>query len=160
MVKNVIARQSVERQVAALEDMPTAGLRAEWLRLYQFEPPKRLSRKTLQLVVAWRIQEQAYGGLSAWAKRRLAGIAKDIEAGTPIRPDRASRLRPGARLVREWHGEIHTVTATDAGFEWRGQTWRSLSVIAREITGSAVVGAPVLRIDICDASEASRRARS
>lgn len=49
---------------------------------------------------------------------------------------RIERLKPGAKLVREWQGESHRITVLEEGFEWRGERWRSLSVIAREITGA------------------------
>jgi hypothetical protein len=58
-----------------------------------------------------------------------------MERDGDVTRDRVARLKPGATLVREWHGEEHTVVVTEDGFEWRGLHWRSLSAIAREITG-------------------------
>jgi hypothetical protein len=86
------------------------------------------------LGVAWKIQEQVYGGLSGATKRRLAELATTLERDGDVRRGRVTLLRPGARLVREWRGEIHSVTVQENGFEWQGRRWRSLSVIAREIT--------------------------
>ena len=127
--------EKIEAQLAALDELSYRELRAEWLRWYQIEPPARLSRHLLLLGVGWKIQEWAYGGLSTAAKRRLATLAKTLDQGGQIRPDPKRRLRPGARLVREWHGRTHTVTVVEGGFEWQGKVWRSLSSVAREITG-------------------------
>jgi hypothetical protein len=87
------------------------------------------------LGVAWKIQEQAYGGLGAATKRRLADLAKSMERDGDVTRNRVARLKPGAKLIREWRGETHTVVVLDDGFQWKGSQWRSLSVIAREITG-------------------------
>jgi hypothetical protein len=87
------------------------------------------------LGVAWKIQEQAYGGLGAATKRRVADLAKTLERDGDVTRSRVARVRPGAKLVREWRGETHTVIVREDGFEWKGRHWRSLSVVAREITG-------------------------
>lgn len=125
----------VAAQLAALETMTNEQLRSEWLRSYSVEPPIRLSRSVLLLGVGWKIQERAYGGLSAATKRRLETLAKTLHEGREIKASPKAKLREGTRLIREWHGETHAVTVTGRGFEWRGTMWRSLSVIAREITG-------------------------
>jgi len=115
--------------------MDYASLRAEWRRLYRANPPRKVTRNLLLLAVACKIQEQAFGGLGAATRRRLAELAQTLERGGDVTRSRVARLRPGAKLVREWHGKTHTVTVCEDGFEWRGRHWRSLSVIAREITG-------------------------
>jgi hypothetical protein len=125
----------VAAKLQAIERMDYATLREEWRRLYRAQAPKRVSRKLLMMGVAWKIQEQAYGGLSATAKRRLAELAKTLDRGGDVTRDRVARLRPGATLVREWRGKTHRVIVLEDSFEWNGTRWRSLSVIAREITG-------------------------
>jgi hypothetical protein len=125
----------IAAKLQALEQMDHAALRAEWRRLYRAHPPKRVARNLLMLAVAWKIQEQAYGGLVAATRRRVAELAATLEQDGDVTRNRVARLKPGARLVREWRGETHTVIVLEEGFEWRGHTWRSLSVIAREITG-------------------------
>ncbi len=122
-------------RLQALEQMDYATLSSEWRRLYRSPAPKRVARDLLMLGVAWKIQEQAYGGLGARTKRRLADMAKVMDRDGDVTRNRVARLKPGAKLVREWHGKTHTVTVIDEGFEWKGRHWRSLSVIAREITG-------------------------
>ncbi len=126
---------AVAVKLQALAEMNYDALRAEWRRLYRAPPPKRVSRDLLMLGVAWKVQERAYGGLGAATKRRLADLAKTMERNGDVTRNRVARLKPGARLVREWRGEVHTVIVLEDGFEWRGTQWRSLSAIAREITG-------------------------
>ena len=127
--------EAVATRLQALEQMDYAALQAEWRRLYRAQPPKRVARDLLMLGVGWKIQEQAFGGLGAVTKRRLAGLAKTMERDGDITRNRVARLKPGAKLVREWGGKTHTVVVVDDGFEWRDRHWRSLSAIAREITG-------------------------
>ncbi len=128
--------ERVSERLEALEKMAYAALRAEWRRLYRSAPPKRVARDLLMLGVAWKIQEQAYGGLGAATKRRLADLARVMKRDGDVTRDRVAHLKPGAKLVREWHGKTHTVVVTEDGFDWRGSRWRSLSAIAREITGT------------------------
>jgi hypothetical protein len=124
----------VTARLRALKQMDCAALREEWRRLYRVQPPNRVGRDLLMLGVAWKIQEQVYGGLSAAIKRRLVELATTLEQDGDVRRGRITLLRAGAKLVREWRGETHTVTVQEDGFEWQGRRWRSLSVIAREIT--------------------------
>jgi hypothetical protein len=125
----------VTARLQTLEQMDYAALRSEWRRLYRAPAPSRVARDLLMLGVAWKIQEQAHGGLNAATKRRLADLAKSMERDGDVTRNRVARLKPGAKLVREWRGNTHTVTVIDEGFEWKGRHWRSLSAIAGEITG-------------------------
>jgi hypothetical protein len=123
-------------QLDALTGLETAKLRAEWRRLYRSLPPKGLSRDLLIRAVAYKLQERAFGGLSKTTLRKLQALAKtlDTEGERALAP-RVS-LRCGAKLVREWGGETHSVLVLDEGFEYRGKRYRSLSEIARSITGA------------------------
>jgi len=125
----------VAGKLQALDSMDPAALRAEWRRLYRAHPPKHVTRDLLMLGIGWKLQEQAYGGLGAATRRRIADLAATLERDGDVKRTRIASLKPGAKLVREWRGETHTVTVCEDGFEWRGRHWRSLSVIAREITG-------------------------
>lgn len=127
---------SASDKLAALEEMDANDLRAEWRRLYRAQPPARMTRDLLKLGVAWKIQEQAYGGYKATTKRQLAELTGSLERTGDVTRSRVARLKPGARLAREWGGRTHTVTVLDDGFDWNGERWRSLSAIAREITGA------------------------
>ncbi len=109
------------------------GLRG---RLYRSNPPLHIRRDLLVLAIAWKLQERIYGGLTVAQKRRLAGIAEELKKGGDLSAGPEIRLKPGLRLVREWRGETHDVLVLEDGFEWNGQRRRSLSAIAREITGT------------------------
>lgn len=124
------------KEVAALRAASHAELRLAWRRLYKKYPPKFLNRDLLELGVAWKVQERAFGGHSTATRRQLYALADALEAKADIARSRRIELRPGAKLVREWRGETHEVTVLADGFSWRGQQWRSLSLIAREITGT------------------------
>ncbi|MFV0369508.1 MAG: DUF2924 domain-containing protein [Hyphomicrobiaceae bacterium] len=122
--------------LTALADMNAADLRNEWARYFRARPPCRLSRDLLKLGVAWKLQERAFGGLSKATKRQIAELTQTMATKADLTRPRAVTLRSGARLIREWNGETHEVLVVEDGFLWRGKTWRSLSVIAREITGT------------------------
>jgi hypothetical protein len=102
--------------------------------------PAKASRELLIYCLAYRIQQKAYGGLSATAQQRLRSIAKPHtrELGPAKRP--AVRLAPGTRLIRQWHEQRHEVTVLEHGFAYRGHHYGSLSAIARVICGSHCSG--------------------
>lgn len=129
-------RSPLAAQLAALSEMDAPELRAEWRRLFRSYPPKLLRRDLLQLGVAWMLQELALGGLSAATKRQLAELSRTIASKSDLAKARTMILKPGARLVRDWGGETHEILVVEDGFVWRGKTWCSLSVIAREMTGT------------------------
>ena len=123
-------------QLAALSEMDASDLRVEWRRLYRSHPPKKLSRDLLELGVSWKLQERVLGGLSAATKRQLDELARTMATKSDLAKARKVTLKPGAQLVGAWGGETHGVLVVDDGFQWRGTTWRSLSAIAREMTGT------------------------
>jgi hypothetical protein len=110
-------------------------LRREWRRLYHNEPP-RISRDLLILGIAYRLQEIEHGGLGKATLRKLRTLAKTLRTTGRVGPTPGLSLKPGARLVREWHGRTHTVTVTEDGFEHAGISYPSLSTIAKKITGT------------------------
>lgn len=146
-VRNGDGVKEVEAAVAGLAQMHVADLRVEWRRLYRTEPPKKLRRDTLQLAVAWKLQARVLGGLSAAASRHLAELAAVIADGSDLPKARQVSLKPGARLVRHWGGETHEIVVTEHGFVWRERSWRSLSVIARQITGARWSGPRFFGLD-------------
>ena len=127
----------------ALSRLPTLDigeLRQQWRGLYKTQAPANLSRELLLRAVAYRMQEVALGGLRPAWQRQLHQIAqqpKRTEATTiRARPE----LKPGTRLMREWQGRTYDVLVLDDGFCWQNTHYRSLSAIARKITGTAWSG--------------------
>jgi Protein of unknown function (DUF2924) len=127
----------VLRQIALLRDAPTADLKQHWRELFGKEPPP-FSRPFLQNRLAYRIQEVAYGGLQPESVARLEAMGERLDGGNiTLRRIRADdRPIAGTRLVREHHGIEHVVTVLNHGFEYDGRPYRSLSAIARAITGT------------------------
>ncbi|MHA1560319.1 MAG: DUF2924 domain-containing protein [Alphaproteobacteria bacterium] len=130
------ASADLSAQLAALKHLDAASLRAEWRRLYRSHPPQHIRRDLLVLAIAWKLQERVLGGLTDAQKRRLAGLAEELRKNGDLSGSPSIRVKPGSRLVREWQGETHEVLVLEDGFEWNGQRCRSLSAIAREITGA------------------------
>jgi len=118
------------KDVAVLDTRERDALIAAWRRTIKTPPPKGISRRLLVQMLTYEAQVQQRGGLKPAVRRRLAHWA----AGRPQAP--SPRLRPGARLVREWNGVSHVVDVTEAGLVWRGRRYRSLSAVARAITGT------------------------
>jgi len=125
----------VSDRLAVLAELSLADLRLEWRRLFRADPP-RLSRDIMIRAVAHRLQESAHGGASKVTRRRLMTLAAEFETGGTIAPPPGPKIKPGSRLVREWHGRTHTVCVTQDGFEFQGKFYRSLTKIARNITGA------------------------
>jgi hypothetical protein len=123
-------------QIGVLKSMPVTGLKARWRELFDTEPPP-YNRRFLESRLAYRIQELVYGGLKAETLERLAALAQQVD-GAPAKRARSAQDRPiaGTRLVREWHGIEHCATVQDDGYEYQGRPYKSLSAIARVITGT------------------------
>jgi hypothetical protein len=122
----------VELKAAAAKDLKT-----RWRELFDTEPPP-YNRRFLESRLAYRLQELAYGGLSADANRRLKAAAANLPSKGTRANKRTAGDRPisGTRLIREWKGVEHQVTVRDADFEYQGRPFKSLSAIARTITGT------------------------
>jgi len=129
------ADQKISAQLAELTTLGLPSLRSEWRRLLRREPP-RLSRDQMMRVIAYRIQEIAFGGLPIAVERRLAKLTDAFESQGRIIAPPLPKVKPGARLVREWRGRTHVVSVVDGGFEYGGKTFPSLTAIAVEITGA------------------------
>ena len=128
-------RSSRPAQLPAPDGASPDELRREWRRLFCSEPP-RFSRDLLIRGISYRLQEIEHGGLNKSTRRKLKTLAKMFETTGRIAPDPGLSLKPGARLVREWHGRTHTVTVTEDGFESAGVSYPSLTKIAEKITGA------------------------
>ena len=122
--------------LADLENRSTPELQAEWRSLYRTNPPTRLSRDLLLRGVAFRRQERLQGGLTIATKRRLDALAAQLDGKSASAFAPAAILKPGTKLVREWHGRAHAVIVLEDGFEYQGRRYASLSRIASLITGT------------------------
>jgi hypothetical protein len=127
----------------ALSRLPTLDigeLRQQWRGLNKTQAPANLSRELLLRAVAYRMQEVALGGLRPARQRRLRQMAQQFNRiGAANTPPRAE-LKPGTRLMREWQGRTYDVLVLDDGFSWQNTQYRSLSALARKITGTAWSG--------------------
>ena len=124
---------AIDAEIARLRSLVLDALRRRWRVVFGRTPPAGLSKDLLGRMIAWRMQEQAFGGLDRESLRFLEGLAR--HGGSPRR-----RLKPGTVLVRDYQGQRHTVTVAPDGFDWQGTTYPSLSAIARAITGTAWSG--------------------
>ncbi|MGH6799709.1 MAG: DUF2924 domain-containing protein [Roseiarcus sp.] len=130
-----IEGQDVSARLAELTTLGMPTLRSEWRWLFRREPP-RLSRDQMVRVIAYRIQENAFGGLPTAVERRLAKLMGTFKSEGRIVAPPPPKVKPGARLVREWRGRTHVVSVVEGGFEYEGKTFPSLTAIAVEITGA------------------------
>lgn len=117
-----------------LAELSADELRTEWARRYGAPAPS-LSPDLLRLGIGYRLQEQRLGGMSRPTRSVLRQVARRAAEGDSKAP-LPRKLTPGSRLVRDWHGNGHTVVVLDNGFEYDGRHWRSLTAIAKAITGT------------------------
>jgi hypothetical protein len=127
--------QNRSEQIAGVQQLTLAELRAEWRRLFRTQPPS-LSRDLIIRAIAYRLQELTHGGLPKATSRKLAGLANELKADGRISADTGPQIKPGARLVREWRGRTHMITVTDGGFDYAGRNYPSLTKVAHAITGA------------------------
>jgi Protein of unknown function (DUF2924) len=139
--------ESLKSDIERLKTLDVEALRVEWRTLYGKRAPKSLPKSLLVKAIAYRLQAVAFGDLDPQTLRVLEAYAAKGEGRSKgrVRADRLSgasssstgpHIKPGCVLVREWAGEIHRVTVVEVGFAWNGGTYRSLSEVARAITGT------------------------
>ena len=124
-------------RIAGLQSTPTADLKSQWRELFGKEPPP-YNRNYLQSRLAYRIQELSLGGLKPQTIARLEALGEALDGGKPDKRKipAASRLITGTQLIREYQGVPHTVIVRDTDFVYEGRPYKSLSAIARAITGT------------------------
>ena len=123
-------QESILREIDKLQRTPIAELRQKWADLMGSEP-NQLGRNYLIRRLAYRIQELAFGGLSREARELLRAKPKKKPRGK-----RSTKLMPGTRLIREWHGQRYEVVVLEKGYRYDGKEYRSLTAVTQEITGS------------------------
>jgi hypothetical protein len=123
--------EGLEAEIDRLRSLGLDGLRARWRTTFRSSPPPALTKDLMAREIAWYIQEQALDGPDAATLKLLDSLARGDK------PESKRRLKTGTVLVREYQGGRHTVTVVPGGFLWRDTSYRSLSIIARAITGTA-----------------------
>lgn len=119
---------NLERAIKGIDMLDRPGCIARWREVFGRPPPKYLSPQFMKRVLIWELQNRELGNLSAKTERRLKQIAS---GKTP-----PAQAKPGSHLVREWNGRTYQVEVVEGGYVMDGRTWRSLSAIARYITGA------------------------
>ncbi len=122
------SEQPVTSTIDDIRSLSRSDLLERWTQDWDKEPPKYVSRRLLELSAAWHLQCRIYGGPDR-ELRRLLRRGSRSEGGSPS-------IKPGTRLVREWNGRTHHVEVLNKGFRWNDRTYRSLSSIAKAITGA------------------------
>jgi hypothetical protein len=122
--------------LASLAQLTPGELRALWPQWFNRPPPAKIRRELLVRALAYRMQERASGGLTTATRTKLREIAEAVKSHSVDEVLAMPRLTPGTHVIREWGNERHQVTVEAAGFVYRGQRYRSLSEIARRITGT------------------------
>ncbi len=128
-------RETLAAEIAGLSKLGTDELRERWKAICGKAPSRETGRSFLTRAIAYRLQERAYGGLKPSTSRLLARAAEENATGSSKRPQ-TRMAQTGTILIREWQGTAHRVTMLDDGVSFNGKRYRSLSEVAREITGS------------------------
>ena len=133
------ASAGVSKDISAIPALTRSDLINRWTTVNGRPPPKGISRRLLEYNAAYQVQIEAHGGLSSAQRnklRRLAAINKGRVPNSTRKATTSKLPPPGSRLVREWHGKTYTVEVLDKGFLCDEQHYRSLSEVARTITGA------------------------
>jgi hypothetical protein len=126
----------IEQHISALPKLSKTALRELWKQLFGMPPPPQLRRHLMIPILAYRLQEQAFGSLRAASRGRLQQLGRAFEANSNSRTSSVPTVRPGTRLVREWGDQVHLVNVEATGYEYQGARYKNLSEIARLITGT------------------------
>ena len=125
----------VATQITRLSGLSVPDLQLEWAATFKTAPPKNARREYLLRALTYHLQSGAHGGLTSALRRSLAKLPAG-EGGVVATTSPTRTLKPGARILREWKGSAHEVEVVDDGYRYGAQVYKSLSVIARKITGT------------------------
>ena len=126
-----VKHKEIAAQIDEIRTLNKDQLRQRWEAMFKKPVPEALTKDLLARMIAYRIQEKAFGGLDRATEKLLESYAN----GKPIIPQRY--LKSGTVLIREYQGVRHTVTIADGSYIWNDKKYPSLSTIAKEITGTA-----------------------
>jgi hypothetical protein len=130
------AAPDVTAQIAKLRTLPRSQLLELWATVYGKVAPRGIRREILVPFLAYKIQENAFGGLKLSTRAELRRIARGFERRASSELLIHPRIKPGTRLCRRWQGNMHEILVTESGYEYRGVNYQSLSAAARKITGT------------------------
>ena len=128
--------ENVSARVAELPTKDRAGLVEIWGETFSDSPPAKLRKELMVPILAYRIQELAFGGLSNSARKRLAELVAANRGRRPRKRSVDESAANCAKLIRSWRGEVHEVLITEDGYLYRGEHFQKLSPIAKRITGT------------------------
>jgi hypothetical protein len=126
----------IDQRRADMPKLSKTALRELWKQLFSTSPPSQLRRRLMIQILAYRLQEQAFGSLTTANRGRLRQLAQAFENNADAAVSSIPSIRPGTRLVRQWGDQVHLVNVENNGYEYQGARYQSLSEIARLITGS------------------------
>jgi hypothetical protein len=134
-VTQLVPKQSTRDLIQSLPAMPKERLFALWTETFGRSPGK-MRPEVMLPVLAFSIQERAYGGLIAETKEHLRQVALSLSPKSRQQNEARTRFKAGTRLIREWKGIRHEVTLIPDGYEYKGEKYKNLSPIASKITGT------------------------
>jgi hypothetical protein len=132
----VLDRDALTAEIAGLSKASIKDLRERWKAMYGKAPSREIGRSFLTRAIAYHLQERAYGDLKPSTRRLLARVTEETASGSLPKKPQSRKAQSGTILIREWQGNAHRVTMLDDGVSFNGKHYRSLSEVAREITGS------------------------
>jgi hypothetical protein len=139
-MQGVTPDQTTEERIGAaiaqLPAMDRAALLKVWAKTFPTPPPPKLRKELMVPILAYRMQEAEFGGLSHNARTRLQVLIEKNRTAPSRRSGPRKPVEVTSKLIRSWHGEVHEVIVTDAGYIYRGETYAKLSPIAKRITGT------------------------
>ena len=127
---------SLQQRLASLPDLSKPVLCSLWLQLFKNEPPPKARRELMLRVIAYRLQELEFGGLSEAQCRGLRQLASTLTVNPNAAVSTRPLIKPGTRLLRQWKDQVHVVEVAREGYQYKGTSYESLSEIARLITGT------------------------
>jgi hypothetical protein len=126
----------ISTKLEELPSLPKAALCALWQELFGKPGHPKLRREMMIPILAYRIHERAYGGLKPSTRKRLEKLAQELDRDPKAKLPAPQQIKSGTKLLRQWRGETHNVIVVDDGFDYRDKRYKSLSEIARLITGT------------------------
>lgn len=126
----------IEADISEIHGFSRDELVFKFENLYRQSPPRKMGRELIARAVAHKLQLQQTNSSQSSLNRKLATYAGQLRQTGRLRIAPSTEMKPGSRLVREWQGKLHEVSIRDDGFFYQDQKYRSLSAIARDITGT------------------------